>query len=232
MRLQKYIAYCGVASRRKAEIMIQEGRVIVNGDIVDAMGFDVDEENDQVQVDGKLVQIDQQHIYVILNKPTGYISTAKDQFGRKSVTDLVEIDGKRIYPVGRLDYDTSGLLLLTDDGEFTYKMTHPKHQIYKTYQATLDKKINEKDVTALENGVDIGGFVTSKAYARMIDRDAKKVEIKIYEGKNRQVRKMFEALGYEVIALERGAIGKLKIGNLKPGQWRYLKEDEFKDLDK
>ncbi len=233
MRINKYIASCGVASRRKADALVAEGRVYVNGKKVSEAGLQIDPEKDSVKVDGKAVGVEERKVYVLLNKPTGYISTASDQFGRKSVTDLVKVK-YRVYPVGRLDYDTSGLLILTNDGEFTYAVTHPKHEIVKTYVAKIEGVPSNEEMERFKNGVDIGGFVTSKASIKVISQSSdgrtSTVEIKIYEGKNRQVRKMCDAIGHKVIRLQRTAIGDLKLEELQVGQWRYLSSEELSKL--
>ena len=233
MRINKYIASCGVASRRKADALVAEGRVYVNGKKVSEAGFQVEPENDEVKIDGKAIGVEEKKVYVLLNKPTGYISTASDQFGRKSVTDIVKVK-YRVYPVGRLDYDTSGLLILTNDGEFTYAVTHPKHEIVKTYVAKIEGVPSREELERFKDGVDIGGFVTSKASIKVIsqssDGSTSAVEIKIHEGKNRQVRKMCEAIGHKVIRLQRTAIGDLRLEGLKAGQWRHLSSEEVSRL--
>lgn len=228
MRIQKYMAYAGIASRRKAEQLIKECRVTVNGKIVNEPGTKVSE-NDIVEVDGKPVSIKKQYIYIALNKPVGYICSAKDQFGRKTVLDLVNEINERIYPVGRLDYDTSGLIFLTNDGEFTYMMTHPKHEIPKTYIAEVKGSIDKQALTRLKQGVDIGGFITSEAEAELLSKNKGNsiVKIIIHEGKYRQVRRMFEAVGFPVLKLKRIKIGNVELGELETGAWRYLAEKEI-----
>ena len=230
MRINKYIASCGVASRRKADDLVAEGRVYVNGKKVTEPGLQIDPESDSVKVDGKAIGVEEKKVYVLLNKPTGYISTARDQFGRKSVTDLVKVK-YRVYPVGRLDYDTSGLLILTNDGELTYAVTHPKHELVKTYVARIEGVPSGDELEKFRSGVDIGGFVTSRASISIIsqskDRSTSTVEIKIHEGKNRQVRKMCDAIGHKVLGLQRTAIGDLKLEGLQVGEWRYLSSEEL-----
>lgn len=230
-RLQKFLAECGVASRRKSEELIRQGRVSVNGTIVTTLGTKVSD-SDSIQVDGKEISQREKKVYVMLNKPVGYVTTVKDQFSRKTVIDLVSEVKERIYPVGRLDYDTSGLLLLTNDGEFAYKLTHPKHEINKTYIAELDGVIDEHDVKRFKQGIRIGSYITAPANIKIIKKykDRCKVKITIHEGKNRQVRKMCEAVGHPVIALKRIAIGNLKLDGLKEGKWRFLKYEEIKEL--
>ena len=232
MRLQKYLALCGVASRRSAENLILDGRVSVNGVTVTELGTKVTRK-DKVAFDGKEVSYETQKIYIAVNKPVGYLSSVSDDRGRKTVVDLVKNDfTERLYPVGRLDYDTEGLIFLSNDGDFTYAVTHPKHNVNKTYEAVLKGKLTEDEIFSLCKGVDIEGFVTSPALVDVIDeRDGKSiVNITIHEGKNRQVRKMFEAVGHRVLKLKRISVGKVKLGNLKPGQWRHLNEREINGL--
>ncbi len=223
MRLNKYIAASGLASRRKADELIKEGKVRINGEVLDELGYDVTPD-DVVEVNGNLIEPVKKYIYIMLNKPKGYITSAEDDKGRPTVMDLVnDLDG-RLYPVGRLDYNTSGLLLLTNDGEFAYHLTHPKHQVEKTYLAKISGILSEQRIAKLRKGVDIGGFITSPARVkvlRQMERTAL-VEIRIHEGKNRQIRKMFAAVGNKVIELERIAIGDLQLGHLKTGHYRKL----------
>lgn len=231
MRIQKYLAYAGIASRRKAEQLVKECRISVNGKIISEPGIKVLPQ-DVVAVDGKVVSIKRQYVYIALNKPVGYISSVKDQFGRKTVVDLINGANARIYPVGRLDYDTSGLLFLTNDGEFAYMMTHPRHEIPKTYIAKVKGSISEYALTMLKQGVDIGGFITSKAEAELLSKKEGNsvVQITIHEGKNRQIRKMFDAVGFPVLKLKRIKIGNVGLAELKPGEWRYLSDKEIQDL--
>lgn len=232
MRLQKYLALCGVASRRAAEKLITDGRVSVNGVVITELGTKVSPK-DKVAFDGKAVSFGEQKIYIALNKPAGYLSSASDDRGRQTVIDLVKNDfAERLYPVGRLDYDTEGLIFLTNDGDFTYAVTHPKHNINKTYEAIIRGRLTEDEVVSLCRGVDIDGFTASPAVVDIVDeRDGKSVvRITIHEGKNRQVRKMFEAVGHRVLKLKRISVGKIKLGNLKSGEWRELTEREINSL--
>ena len=229
-RLQKYLANCGIASRRKCEDLILQGKIKVNGKVVTELGIKVTE-NDIVEYNNKIVKIEEEKIYILLNKPIGYVTTAKDQFGRDTVLDLVKIN-KRIVPVGRLDMYTSGALILTNDGEFVNKLTHPKNEIDKTYNATVAGEITKKDIEQLENGVKIDDeYITKPAKAKILKIDKEKnisrVQIVIHEGKNRQVRKMCEAIGKKVIALHRSKIGNLDVKDLKLGEWRYLSKEEL-----
>lgn len=227
IRLQKYISDAGYCSRRKAEELIEKGQVKVNG-MVATLGMKVDEASDEIEIDGKILKKEEKKVYIMLNKPTGYLSSVTDDRGRKTVIDLVGVS-ERIFPVGRLDYDTEGLLVLTNDGEFTYKVTHPKFEITKTYVATIDKKMDERAVEKLKKGVEIEDYRAVAKEIDVINEEKKEVIITISQGKNRQVRKMFEAVGYKVVALKRISIGKLLLGTLKKGEWKYLCE---KDLEK
>lgn len=234
VRLQKYIAMCGVASRRNAETLISEGRVTVNGSLVREQGVKVEVGADKVTVNGKAVKPVNKQYYIMLNKPAGYVSTVKDQFDRPTVTDLLGEEIKaRVFPVGRLDYETEGLLLLTNDGDFTYKITHPKHKINKTYIAVLKGGVSVKGLAQLRSGVRLDdGFVTSPAEVEMLDADNGHTTIKItiHEGKNRQVRRMFDAVGSKVVGLRRISIGRVELGNLPLGRWRYLTSHEVNFL--
>lgn len=233
MRLQKYLAESGIASRRKAEEYIMQGRILVNEEIA-KLGQKINPEKDIIKFDGEIVKKQEKNnIYILLNKPIDYVTTVKDQFNRKTVLDLVKID-KRIVPVGRLDMYTSGALILTNDGDFVYKVTHPKHEITKTYTVTLKGIVTKEDVQKLEKGVDIGGFITSKAKVRILKTDEEqnksRLEITIHEGKNREVRRMCEAIEKKVLALHRSKIGNISVKNLKIGTWRYLKQFEVDEL--
>ena len=234
MRINKYIALCGVASRRKAEELILAGKVKVNDNIVTELSYQVDEENDVVKVDDKIIKEENKLVYILLNKPEGYITTVKDQFDRESVLDLVTDIKERVYPIGRLDYETSGLLLLTNDGDLTYKLTHPKHEVDKTYVARVKGKLTPDEIKMFKSGLKIEDYVTAPAKLKVIRYDEKTnvslLEIKIHEGKNRQVRKMCKAINHPVLRLRRSAMGKIKIGDCEIGKYRYLTEDEIKYL--
>ena len=233
-RLQKFIANKGICSRRKAEELILNGKVKVNGKIILELGTKIDIDKDIVEVNGEKVSnnIDKK-IYVLLNKPIGYVTTTKDQFGRDTVLDLVKVKEK-ILPVGRLDMYTSGALILTNDGDFIYKVTHPKHEIEKTYNVTVRGKITEEDVEKLTNGVEIENYVSKEAKVKILkindEKNLSRIEITIHEGKNREVRKMCEAIGKKVLALHRIKIGNINVKNLKLGEWRYLNQKEVKSL--
>ncbi|CEO04955.1 ribosomal large subunit pseudouridine synthase B [[Clostridium] sordellii] len=231
MRINKYIASCGVASRRKAEELINAGRVKVNGKIINELSFQVDENNDRVEVDEKLIGLEERLVYIMLNKPEGYVTTVKDQFDRKSVIDLVKDVGERVYPIGRLDYETSGLLLLTNDGDLTYKLTHPKHEVNKTYIATLKGIPTLNEMKNFEKGLYIEDYKTAPAKIKVLKKNEEKnycvCEIKIHEGRNRQVRKMCRAINHPVMNLRRKAMGKIVLKDVEIGKYRYLTQEEI-----
>ena len=233
IRLQKYLAEAGIASRRKAEELILQGKVQVNGKVVTELGTKVQPGKDEVKYENKIVQIENKKIYILLNKPIGYVTTVKDQFDRDSVLDLVKIK-ERLVPVGRLDMYTSGALILTNDGDFVYKVTHPKHEINKTYTVTLKGIVSKENIDNLRKGVDIGGYITKPAKVKILKTDEEKqitrLEIIIHEGKNRQVRKMCEAIGHKVLALHRSAIAGIGVKDIELGKWRYLSKEEVKKI--
>ncbi len=230
-RLQKYIARCGVTSRRKAEELILAGRVKVNGTKETELGTKVDPDKDTVTVDNKKISEVNKYIYIKLYKPEGYVTTVRDQFDRKTVLDLIDIK-ERIYPIGRLDYNTSGLLLLTNDGELANRLMHPKYHIYKTYIAEMEGRISQESINRLETGVVIDNYRTAPAKVNLLKyKDSRSlVQISIYEGKNRQVRKMFDAVGHKVVKLKRISFGEVSLGDLKTGSWKNLSNDEIKFL--
>lgn len=233
MRINKYIAAAGVASRRKADELIENGNVKVNNITLKEPGYDV-KEGDIVEVNGTRIEGSEKKVYIMLNKPVGFVTTVKDQQDRPTVMDLVtDVDG-RVFPVGRLDYNTSGLLIMTNDGDFAYKLAHPKHHMGKTYRVKAQGVISKEKLAKLRKGVDIGGFVTSKAEAKIVRELPRQtvVEITIYEGKNRQVRKMFKAIGNPVQELERIAVGEVKLGRLALGGYRNLTKKEIEILSK
>ena len=236
-RLQKYLANSGIASRRKAEEYILAGKVKVNGQIVTELGTKVNPDKDIIEFEGKRVNNDIKKVYVLLNKPIDYVTTVKDQFNRNTVVDLVKNAGNNLLPVGRLDMYTSGALILTNDGDFIFHVTHPKHEVEKTYTVTLRGKVTNEDVENLRQGVVIDEeYKTKPAKVRIMKIDEEKnlsrLEIIIHEGKNRQVRKMCEAIGKKVIALHRSKIGNIDVKDLKIGQWRYLTKKEVDMLMK
>ncbi len=233
-RLQKYLANSGVDSRRKCEQYIIEGKVQVNGKTVTELGTKIDPEKDIVTFNGKRVKIEEKKVYILLNKPIGYVTTVKEQFGRDKVTDLVHVK-ERILPVGRLDMYTSGAIILTNDGDFIYKVTHPKNEITKTYTVTLKGEVEDEKIEELRNGVTLDdGFFTSPAKVRKIMEDKEnnktRLEIVIHEGKNREVRRMCEAIGKKVLALHRSKIGNINLDGLTIGKWRYLRDEEVAEF--
>lgn len=232
MRLQKFIAECGIASRRNAEKIIESGRVTVNGELVDYMGCVINPEEDVVEIDGRVIEPENKKYYIMLNKPKNYVTTVSDDLGRPTVMQLVSDINARIYPVGRLDFDTTGLLIMTNDGEFANLLTHPKHVVNKTYIARIDKPLDENQLDTLRNGIDLDGVLTSPAKAENIKRPQKGFEVKItiHEGKNRQVRRMLDAVGANVMSLKRISVGSLTLGNLPEGKWRRLSDAEINKL--
>lgn len=232
-RLQKYLAQCGVASRRKCEELILQGRVQVNGVTVTELGTKINPEKDKIKFDGKDIKQAQKLVYILLNKPIGYVTTADDQFGRDTVLDLVKVK-ERIVPVGRLDMYTSGALILTNDGDFVYQVTHPKHEIEKTYTVTIKGIAQNSEVEQLRNGIKIDDYITKPARVKILktdtEKDISRLEITIHEGKNRQVRKMCEAVGRKVLALHRSKIGGIGVKDIKLGKWRYLTANEVQQI--
>ena len=234
-RLQKYLANVGIASRRKCEELILDGKIEVNGIVVTELGTKVSEK-DIVKYNGKIVKPEEEKVYILLNKPIGYVTTSKDQFNRETVLDLVKIN-KRIVPVGRLDMYTSGALILTNDGEFVNMLTHPRNEVNKTYNVTLKGFVENEDIQKLQNGVEIDdGYITKPAKVKILKIDKEKnisrVQITIHEGRNRQVRKMCEAINKKVLALHRSSIENIDLKNLKIGEWRYLTNKEIDNLHK
>ena len=232
-RLQKFLANAGIASRRKCEELILDGKVEVNGTIVTELGTKVSEK-DIVKYNGKIVKTEEEKIYILLNKPIGYVTTAKDQFNRDTVLDLIKIN-KRIVPVGRLDMYTSGALILTNDGEFVNMLTHPKNEIDKTYNVTVKGNVTNDDIEQLQKGVKIDDeYITKPAKVKILKIDKEKnisrIQITIHDGKNRQVRKMCEAINKKVLALHRCKIGNIEVKDLKVGNWRYLTKKEVENL--
>ena len=229
-RLQKYMAGCGIASRRKCEEIILEGKVKVNGNTVSELGVKVNPLTDIVEYDGKVIKKEEHKVYIMLNKPEGYISSVKDEKDRPTIMDIVKVK-ERVYPIGRLDYDSSGLLLLTNDGDVYNKIIHPREELIKKYVVVVKGEISKKDIERFEVGIDIGGYITAPASLEIISYDSFKdistIEVGIHEGKNRQIRRMCSALNHEVLALKRISVGKLRLGYLKRGEYRELKKDEI-----
>ena len=232
-RLQKYLAECGIASRRKCEEYILQGKVQVNGKTITELGVKVNPEKDKITFEGKNVKQEERKVYILLNKPIGYVTTSDEQFGRDKVLDLVKVR-ERVVPVGRLDMYTSGALILTNDVDFVYKVTHPKHEITKTYTVTVKGIIKNEEVEQLRKGVKIDDYTTRPAKVKILktdeEKDISRLEITIHEGKNRQVRRMCESVGRRVIALHRSKIGNIGVKDIELGKWRYLKDFEVKTL--
>jgi len=232
IRLQKYLSQAGVASRREAEKWIAQGRISVNNRIVIEQGTGVNPEKDKVEVDGRLVT-PQKNTYIILHKPSGYLCSMKDDFGRPLVTDLIGDIPQRIYHVGRLDLDSEGLLIMTNDGSFGQLLTHPGHQVDKSYRVNLRYPLDNQRVEKLSQGVELDdGFLTSPARIRIISRDRRRVEIIIREGKKRQVKRMLRSVGNRVTYLKRVAVGPVQLGDLPRGKWRELTPGEIQALKK
>lgn len=231
MRINKYIAQSGLCSRRKADELIANGNVKVNGAAMKEPGYDV-QDTDTVEVNGRRIEAAAAPVYVLINKPLGMVTTVSDDKERLTVMEVVKDIDARLFPVGRLDYNTSGALIMTNDGDLAYRLTHPKHEVYKTYRARVAGVLSAEKMARLRKGVDIGGFVTSRAKVSIIkgNQHSTIVEIAIHEGKNRQVRKMFAAVGNPVQELERVAIGEIRLGHLKPGHYRKLTREEIEYL--
>ena len=234
-RLQKFLANSGIAARRKCEEYILQGRVKVNKKVVTELGTKINPDIDVVEFDQKVVKLTDKKVYILLNKPIGYVTTVKDQFNRPTVLDLIKT-GDKVLPVGRLDMYTSGALILTNDGDFIYKVTHPKNEVEKTYTVTVKGIVNEEDVQKLRDGVEIEDYVSGKAKVKILkineEKNFSRIQITIHEGKNREVRKMCEAIGKKVLALHRRKIGELDVKNLPLGEWRYLNQNDIKKLYK
>ena len=228
MRINKYIAGSGLCSRRKADELIMNGNVKVNGAVLKEPGYDV-KEGDVVSVNGTDITVQEEPAYYLLNKPAGYITTAKDEQDRATVLDLVPDIGERVFPVGRLDMNTTGALILTNDGKAAYRLTHPKTEVFKTYQALVSGVVSKEKLWKLRNGIDIGGYVTKPARVTIIkeNKSSTLLEISISEGKNRQVRKMCKAVGNPVQELHRISIGEVRLGRLREGTYRKLTKTEI-----
>ena len=232
-RLQKYMASCGIASRRKCEELILLGKVKVNGNIIEELGFKVNPLKDIVEYDGRVITKEERKVYIMLNKPEDVITSVKDEKDRKTVIDIVKVN-ERIFPIGRLDYDSSGLILLTNDGELYNKIIHPRVELDKKYVAVVKGEVSLDDKEKFESGIDIGGYITAPAKLKMLEyshrKDLSTIEVCIHEGKNRQIRKMCSAINHEIISLKRVSIGNIRLGQLKKGEYRYLNDEEMKYL--
>lgn len=234
MRLNKYLSKCGVASRRHADKIIEQGRVTVNGDKVAVLGEIIDDLADQIQVDGKPVSLPPESVYILLNKPKGYITSLKDEFGRKTVTTLIKNVGQRVYPVGRLDLDSEGVLLFMDDGELSYRLTHPKFGIRKIYQVTVKGEFPVELVARFEEGVKLEDGFVATAKAKLISSQSKMstLSLELTEGRKREVRRMCETLGFPVVHLRRTKFADLSCDGMRPGTWRFLSRKEIEKLMK
>lgn len=231
IRLQKYLSQCAVASRRKSEELILAGKVKVNGRVA-GLGDKISPKHDTVTVSGKKIVLSKKHYYIMLHKPRGFITTMEDEMGRKCVAQLVKDVGARVYPVGRLDKDSEGLLIMTNDGDFANHLTHPSKHVPKTYRVTVRPSVTDEQLLKFNEGIEIDGRMTAPADAHIIDKSEGRVvlEVILNEGRNRQIRKMCEALGLEVARLKRTHIGSIKLGMLPQGKWRELTEDEVHKL--
>lgn len=231
IRLQKFLSECGVASRRRSEELISTGKVKVNGRTA-SLGEKINPKVDTISVNGKKVINTARHVYLMLHKPRGFITTMNDEMGRKCVAQLVEDVGERVYPIGRLDRESEGLLLMTNDGEFANAMMHPSHHIGKVYRVTIRPGITQEQIDLMSGGIEIEGRTTAPCDVRVIKKDGDRavLEIVLYEGRNRQIRKVCEKLNIEVARLKRTAFGAVKLGMLPAGKWRELSKDEVNKL--
>ena len=229
-RLQKILAKAGIASRRRAEELIREGRVRVDGRVVTEMGTRADPDTQDIECDGIPVSFPEKKIYILLHKPPGFLSTVQDPQGRPIVTDLLQNIEERVYPVGRLDLDSEGALLLTNDGELAQKILHPSNEVNKTYVAKVKGKPGRRKLAALSRGIELEGRKTWPAYIEVLHSEEQTTTLKIiiHEGRKRQVRKMFDAVGHPVLQLKRTAYGQLEIGALAPGKYRFLSHEDIK----
>ena len=234
IRLNKFLAMAGVASRREADRMISEGRVSINGETVVELGVQVDEEKDKIEVGGKIIIQPKSKVYLVLNKPPGYLVTAKDPFQRPTIMDLLPNLKSRVFPVGRLDLDSEGLVLLTNDGELAHRLMHPSYQVIKEYRVRINAKPELSTLATLERGISLDGKKTAPAKFRILTSTVKGTLLlaRLYEGRKRELRRMFEFKGFRVLALKRIKLGSLHLGNLKKGEWRYLSREEIARLKK
>lgn len=233
MRLNKFLSNSGVASRRKCDQLIEEGKVTVNGKVADELGMKINEKKDRVKVEGKDILLPSSFVYIKLNKPKGYTCTASDEKGRKTIYDLVKCE-ERLFSIGRLDYDTEGLIILTNDGDFANKVAHPKFETEKEYRVTAEGEIKESELAVMRKGVVVDGerMPSAKVEWLSFENGFTKLSVVISEGQNRQVRRMFEAIGHEIKLLKRVRIGLVKLGGLKRGEYRDLTEEELNLLTK
>lgn len=234
IRLNKFLAQAGVASRREVDKMITEGKIKVNGQVVQVLGSKIDETKDEVEVDGKKVQREEGQVYLMLNKPPGYLVTFKDRFQRPTIKQLLPSLGKRYFPVGRLDYDSDGLLLLMNDGELAFRLTHPRFKVGKVYLVKVKGAPEPSKLSRLKKGIYLDGKKTAPAKIAIVTKSLKKtlLKIEIYEGRKREVKKMFKTVGHEVLQLKRISFGGVRLGELKTGKWRFLTQKEIDILKK
>lgn len=232
IRLNKFLAQAGVASRREVDKMIVEGKIKVNGRVVRTLGTKIDDEKDRVEFRGKRVEKGEEMVYLMLNKPPGYLVTLKDPFRRPKIKDLLPSLEERIYPVGRLDYDSEGLLLLTNDGELAHRLTHPRYRVPKNYVVEVKGVPDSSKISRLEKGISIDGKKTAPARITRLSGSSKKtlLRIEIHEGRKREVKRMFEAVGHRVLHLKRDGFGGMRLGNLQTGKWRFLTQKEVESL--
>lgn len=231
-RLQKILARAGVASRRQAEELIRQGKVAIDGRVVTDMGIRIDATAHKITVNGVQISSPEQQVYFLLNKPAGYVTTVRDPQGRPTVIDLFQDIHQRLFPVGRLDLDTEGALLMTNDGDLANRILHPRHEVTKTYIVEVSGSPSQKEISRLEKGIMVEGKKTWPALIKFISAQKKssKFQITIHEGRKRQIKKMFEAIGFPVLHLKRIAYGKLQLGNLKTGQYRALSEKDLRQI--
>jgi 23S rRNA pseudouridine2605 synthase len=228
MRINQYLASCGLASRRSAEKLVRDGRVTINGIRITDLSTRVGDKDD-VRVDGKSIHLATKKIYVLLNKPKDYVTTVQDERQRRTVMDLIDLQ-ERVFPVGRLDAKSTGLLLLTNDGDLAYRLTHPRFKLAKVYRVSLTADFAERDLTAMESGLQLEDGPTQPCRVRYFRETADHVEVRMHEGRNHQVRRMFAVLGYDVKSLQRVRFGPLELKGLERGKWRHLRADEISDL--
>jgi len=234
IRLNKFLAQAGVASRREVDKMIAGGEIKVNGRVIQVLGYKIDDEKDRVEVEGKKIEREEGQVYLMINKPPGYLVTLKDRFQRPTIKQLLPSLGKRIFPVGRLDYDSEGLLLLVNDGELAYRLTHPRFKVGKVYLVKVKGDPDPSRLSRLEKGIYLEGRKTAPAKIARLSRSSKRnlLKVEIYEGRKREVRKMFDAVGHRVLQLKRIDFGGVRLGKLKTGKWRFLTRKEIDTLKK
>lgn len=232
IRLNKFLSQAGITSRREADKMIIEGRVTVNNRVIQELGYKIDDKKDRVEVDGREVRKEETFIYLMLNKPAGYLVTMKDSFGRPTVYDLLPDLKKRVFPVGRLDFESRGLLLLTNDGELTHRLTHPRNKIRKTYLVKVKGEPDSPKISKLQKGIFLDGRKTAPAKVSLLEGNPKRslLKIEMYEGRKREIRRMFEYIGHRVLVLKRISFAGLKLERLRSGKWRFLRSEEIKRL--